>query len=202
MAYYLRFGVYFWLVLIWLLCAVGLWMWQGWYWRQGYLTVPPLASLSPLPARYHKDAGNWRWSGVSSIMLQRQLLSVFAAKGAALQIQVDADLVRLSVLLRPDELMVMEALPLWPGWHVEAMELKPEGGRWRLLLRWAKAEAGAGRNILRIPHAEGVEVEASTWMLSGIFNKEKSINDINDACNNGNSYKSIFHNLRGISIDL
>lgn len=165
MAYYLRFGVYIWLVLIWLLCAVGLWMWQGWYWRHGYLTLPLLSTLSPLPERHHRDAGNWLWAGISSTTLQRHLLSVFAAKRAALQIQVDADFVRLSVLLKPDELIVMEALPLWPGWYVETMELKPEGGRWRLLLRWVKTDADVRRNVVRIPHAVRV-IDASIWMLS------------------------------------
>lgn len=168
MAYYLRFGVYIWLALIGLVCAVGLWLWQGWYWQHGYLTLPSLSSISsppPLPVGQHRDASNWLWSGISSAMLQRQLLSVFTAKGAALQIQVDAEFVRLSVLLRPDELSVMEALPLWPGWHIETMELKPEGGRWRLLLRWFKTDAGAGRNIAPTSHVEGA-VDASVWKLS------------------------------------
>lgn len=165
MAYYLRFGVYFWLVLVWLVCAVGLWMWQAWYWQHGYLALAPLSSLSPLSVSHHREAGNWLWPDISALMLQRQLLSIFTAKGVALQIQVDAESVRLSVLLKPDELTVMEVLPLWPGWKVETMELKPEGGRWRLLLLWSKIETGAGRAVVRVPHAERV-IDASLWMLS------------------------------------
>lgn len=159
MDYYLRYGVVALLGVALLLSGIGLWLWQGVYWQQGYL------AMSPLPERPAKVEDNdLRWH-VSAMDLQRELLHVFTAVGSALQVQVGTDSMRLDVLLQPQELTSLQTLPLWSGWHLAVMELQPKRGLWGLKLQWMRANASGAMDSIDVAFSQA-GFDADLWQLS------------------------------------
>lgn len=134
MIFFLRHGVLGLGLLAIALSLAVLILWRNLFWQAWYLPLQPLLQSSDKQVE-------WHWPDRSSILLRQQILQQFTPKGSDIQLQTDGQSLRLSVLLAPAALSLLQDLPTWPGWYLESLTLLPRDSLWSLSIIWRQGTA-------------------------------------------------------------
>ena len=112
--------------------------------------------------------------------LQRLLLAHFAGQSESLESDYDADWLVLSAHLTGAQLVLLGALPIWPGWQLQQVDLLPQAQFWSLQMRWrmvSQEPSEAAQRVVR-PWPE-VNFDARMWRTSST-SREQVVGSLND----------------------
>lgn len=89
------------------------------------------------------------------------LLQYLAPQVPAIDGRYGKDWLELNVSLQPEQLLLLDNLPIWPGWQLQSFMMQPKEGSWQLGLRWQSVKHSNAPKKLTKP---STMFEISTWL--------------------------------------
>ena len=158
-----RYGVILVLPVAGLLVLLVLLIWRQTPWF--VLDAAPFSTVTPAQLMENNAGVHWQaLPDIDADRLHQRLLQLFTRKARQLTSDYGEDWLTLDLSLPPADLLLLDKLPLWPGWQLQTLSLQPAGDMWAVSLRWQRLLRGQGvaRPLLDKPDNS---FEVAIWRL-------------------------------------
>ena len=92
--------------------------------------------------------------------LYHHLLQHLAPEVEAIDSRYGKDWLELDISLQPEQLLLLDQLPIWPSWQLQSFTMQPKDSSWQLGMRWQSVEQTSVPNKLPKP---ANTFDISTW---------------------------------------
>ena len=92
--------------------------------------------------------------------LYHHLLEHLAPQVEAIDSRYGKDWLELDIALQPEKLLLLDQLPIWPGWQLQSFIMQPKDGSWQLSMRW---QSGKQTNVSKKLPKPATNLDISTW---------------------------------------
>ena len=89
-----------------------------------------------------------------------QLLQHLAPQVEAIDSRFGEDWLELDITLQPEQLLLLDQLPIWLGWQLQSFIMQPKDGSWQLGMRWQSVKQTKVPKKLPKP---ATNLDISTW---------------------------------------
>ena len=95
--------------------------------------------------------------------LYHHLLQHLASQVEAIDSRYGKDWLELDITLQPEQLLLLDQLPIWQGWQLQSFIMQPTDGSWQLGMRWQSVKQTKVPKKLPKP---ATTFEISNWLPS------------------------------------
>ena len=108
--------------------------------------------------------------------LYHHLLQNLAPQVEAIDSRYGKDLLELDIALQPEQLLLLDQLPIWPGWQLQSFIMQPKDGSWQLSMRWQSVKQ---TNVSKKLPKPATNLDISTWrsMLASLPEQQITNNE-------------------------
>ncbi len=108
--------------------------------------------------------------------LYHHLLQHLAPQVEAIDSRFGKDWLELDIALQPEKLLLLDQLPIWPGWQLQSFIMQPKDGSWQLSMRW---QSGKQTNVSKKLPKPATNLDISTWrsMLAPLSEQQITNNE-------------------------
>jgi hypothetical protein len=112
--------------------------------------------------------------------LYHHLLEHLAPQVEAIDSRYGKDWLELDIALQPEKLLLLDQLPIWPGWQLQSFIMQPKDGSWQLSMRWQSVKQTKVPKKLPKP---ATNLDISTWRSMLALLPEQQITNNEDKKN-------------------
>ena len=108
--------------------------------------------------------------------LYHHLLQHLAPQAEAIDSRFGEDWLELDIALQPEQLLLLDQLPIWPGWQLQSFIMQLKDGSWQLSMRWQSVKQ---TNVSKKLPKPATNLDISTWrsMLEPLPEQQITNND-------------------------